>query len=52
MLYTNRNGILNDDRYEYEEIADPFLADLGEAVARTLWYADEAAPNREDTPEP
>jgi hypothetical protein len=36
-LYTNRDGVLNDDRYEYQEIALPFLADLGEAVARRLW---------------
>jgi hypothetical protein len=36
-LYTNENGILNDDRYGYTELAEPFLADLGEAVARTLW---------------
>lgn len=36
-LYTNEDGILNDDRYEYETVAEPFLADLGEAVARQLW---------------
>ena len=36
-LYTNADGILNDDAYEYDEIARPFLADLGEAVARALW---------------
>jgi len=36
-LYTNENGVLNDDEYEYEGIALPFLADLGEAVARRLW---------------
>lgn len=36
-LYTNADGILNDDQYEYEEIALPFMADLGEAVARALW---------------
>jgi len=36
-IYTNADGILNDDEYEYEEIALPFLADLGEAVARKLW---------------
>lgn len=36
-LYTNKDGILNDDEYEYEEIALPFMADLGEAVARKLW---------------
>ena len=36
-LYTNADGILNDDEYEYDEIASPFFADLGEAVARRLW---------------
>ena len=36
-LYTNADGVLNDDRYEYAETAFPFLADLGEAVARRLW---------------
>lgn len=36
-IYTNKDGILNDDEYEYEEIALPFMADLGETVARTLW---------------
>ncbi|MGB5162124.1 MAG: serine hydrolase [Thermoanaerobaculia bacterium] len=36
-LYTNKDGILNDDEYEYDEIALPFMADLGEAVARKLW---------------
>jgi hypothetical protein len=39
-LYTNADGVLNDDRYEYDEVARPFLADLGEAVARALWGAE------------
>jgi len=33
-LYTNEDGILNDDRYEYSETADPFLEELGERIAR------------------
>ncbi len=37
VIYTNADGRLNDDEYEYEEIADPFLADLGEVVAREVW---------------
>lgn len=41
-IYTNRDGVLNDDRYEYETEALPFLARLGEAAARWFW-ADEAA---------
>ncbi|MGC3958322.1 MAG: serine hydrolase [Verrucomicrobiota bacterium] len=34
VLYTNSDGVLNDDKYDYETVADPFLADLGEWVAR------------------
>jgi len=40
-LYTNQDGILNDDQYEYDEVAHPFMADLGEAVARFLWGGEE-----------
>lgn len=39
VLYTNSDGILNDDQYDYETVADPFLADLGELVARR-WLGD------------
>jgi hypothetical protein len=39
VLYTNADGILNDDKYEYETVADPFFADLGELIARR-WLAD------------
>lgn len=31
-IYVNENGIFNDDKYEYDEIAFPFLAKLGRAV--------------------
>ena len=41
-LYTNPDGVLNDDRYEYQEVALPFLADLAEAVARHLWGEPDA----------
>lgn len=34
VLYTNADGVLNDDRYEYDTVARPFMADLGELVAR------------------
>ncbi len=34
VIYTNADGILNDDKYEYETVADPFFADLGELIAR------------------
>ncbi len=33
VLYTNSDGVLNDDKYDYETIADGFLADLGAWVA-------------------
>lgn len=36
VLYTNADGVLNDDRYEYDTVADPVLADLGERIARRL----------------
>jgi hypothetical protein len=34
VLYTNPDGILNDDRYGYEEIADPFLDGVGRVIAQ------------------
>ena len=37
VIYTNADGVLNDDKYEYDDVALPFFADLGEAVARALW---------------
>lgn len=41
-LYTNADGVLDDDRYEYREVARPFLAALGEAAARWFWAAPPA----------
>ena len=35
-LYTNANGVLNDDEYEYDRVALPFMAILGEQMARRL----------------
>ena len=35
-IYTNADGVLNDDRYDYDEVADPFFTELGEAAARWL----------------
>jgi hypothetical protein len=29
--------VVNDDVYEYETAADPFLADLAQVVAAWLW---------------
>jgi hypothetical protein len=34
VIYANADGILNDDKYDYATVAEPFLADLGELVAR------------------
>ena len=36
-LYTNADGVLNDDNYEYETVALPFMADLGEAAGTWVW---------------
>lgn len=36
VLYTNADGCVGDDRYEYTTVADPFFADLGEVLARAL----------------
>lgn len=36
-LYTNADGVVNDDAYEYDTVAVPFLEDLGEATARFVW---------------
>lgn len=35
-IYANDNEILNDDRYEYDSLANPFLVRLGETLGRTL----------------
>ncbi|MFO1486925.1 MAG: serine hydrolase [Verrucomicrobiota bacterium] len=34
VIYANEDGILNDDKYDYATVAEPFLADLGELIAR------------------
>ncbi|MBN9159612.1 MAG: hypothetical protein BGO98_49140 [Myxococcales bacterium 68-20] len=36
-LHVNANGRMNDDLYEYREVALPALADLGELVARSVF---------------
>ena len=36
VVYTNPNGLLNDDRYAYEKLADPFLEAVGELVTRAV----------------
>lgn len=32
VVYTNKNQIFNDDKYEYDEIGFPFLAELGKII--------------------
>jgi hypothetical protein len=32
VIYVNRDGILNDDKYEYEEIGYPFFKELGNII--------------------
>ena len=34
---TNANGVVNDDAYEYETTADPFMEHLAETVTEWLW---------------
>ena len=36
VVYTNPDGVLNDDRYGYEELADPFMDAVGEVVTRAV----------------
>jgi hypothetical protein len=31
-IYVNADGILNDDKYEYEEVGWPFLYQLGQTI--------------------
>jgi hypothetical protein len=33
-VYVNLDGILNDDKYEYEEMGWPFLYQLGQTIYR------------------
>jgi hypothetical protein len=36
-IYTNADGVLNDDAYDYDSVALPFFTELGEAAVRWLW---------------
>ena len=45
-VYVNRDGILNDNRYEYTETGWPFLYDLGQTV-----YQYELKRNRKHKPD-
>ena len=39
VIYTNARGLLNSDQYEYDTVAEPFYANLGELAARR-WLGD------------
>lgn len=45
-VYVNRDGILNDDKYEYESIGNPFLYQLGQTI-----YQYELKRKRPATPD-
>ncbi|RYF60329.1 MAG: hypothetical protein EOO39_32415 [Cytophagaceae bacterium] len=45
-LYTNSDGILNDDKYEYESVGHPFLYQLGQTI-----YQHELKRKRKYTPD-
>jgi len=34
VIYVNRDGVLNDDKYEYEETGYPFFKEVGEIIYR------------------
>ena len=42
VLYTNPNRTVNDGVYAYEALADPYFAELGEALARVLLADSDA----------
>ncbi len=45
VIYVNRDGILNDDKYEYKEIGYPFFKEIGE-----IMYAYDKSRTRTNTP--
>lgn len=45
-IYVNRDGILNDDKYEYTSIGTPFLYQLGQTI-----YQYELARKRKNAPD-
>ena len=46
VVYSNSNGVLNDDSYDYDTLTIPFLADIGRAV-----YEYELERDREFDPD-
>ena len=41
-VYANEDGVLNDDRYEYAQVTEPFFESLGALLAR--WTFSEQVP--------
>ncbi len=46
VLYVNKNGIMNDGKYEYKKIGFPFLSNLGKAI-----YGFEYTRKKENNPD-
>lgn len=46
-IYANADGVVNDNRYEYGTISDPFFADLGEVLARRILVEQPSLPASE-----
>jgi hypothetical protein len=45
-VYANEDGVLNDGRYEYGRVSEPFFTALGERVARAVFDAPGARRSR------
>ncbi len=43
-IYANADGVVGDGIYDYDSVSRPFLAALGELVARRLWRVRPNAP--------
>jgi hypothetical protein len=45
-IYVNRDGVLNDDKYEYDEVGYPFFKEVGEII-----YQYELGRKRKNKPD-
>ncbi len=41
-MFADADGTVNDDAYDYAAVADPFLADVAEMLARGIWKGQGA----------